>query len=224
MSGNLRSLGAVDPFTFKMFLDLLPAWAAGLKIFLRVSLDLGRTVGALFDLIAHAFQSHGKFRAIDSGRVLLRTVKLPWLQYTLYSGVGFWPATLITSLLFFAGHAGNPGETAVGLFNVFVAGFALAIMLWRTGNLWFAVGFHAAWDWAQSFFYGVPDSGLVTKGHFFEGVSHGSAWLSGGATGPEGSLFSTLILILLIVLVLWRFKKSTYPDARWLPQQTGALI
>ena len=147
-----------------------------------------------------------------------------YLQYTLYSGVGFWPATLITSLLFLAGHAGNPGETAVGLFNVFVAGFALAIMLWRTGNLWFAVGFHAAWDWAQSFFYGVPDSGLVTKGHFFEGVSHGLVWLSGGATGPEGSIFSTLVLILVMVLVLWRFKKSTYPDARWLPQQTGAFI
>jgi CAAX protease family protein len=147
-----------------------------------------------------------------------------YLQYTLTSGLGFWPATVLTSLLFFQAHRGNPGENWAGLVDVFLAGIVFSVMLWRTGNLWFGVGFHLAWDWAQSFFYGVPDSGLITKGHLFEGQSHGPVWLSGGTVGPEGSIFSALIEVVLIGLVLWRFKRPMYPDAQTLPRQAGALI
>jgi len=35
-----------------------------------------------------------------------------------------------------------------------------ASAIWRTGNLWFAIGNHAAWDWGQTFLFGTPDSGL----------------------------------------------------------------
>jgi len=44
--------------------------------------------------------------------------------------------------------------------------------------------------------YGTPDSGLLTQGHLRVSHSAGNRLLSGGATGPEGSL---LILPLLIV-------------------------
>jgi CAAX protease family protein len=147
-----------------------------------------------------------------------------YVQYALTSGMGFLGATVITSLLFFFAHTGNQGESAMGLLDVFLGGIVLSVMLWRTGSLWFAVGFHAAWDWAQSFFYGVPDSGLVTKGHLFEGQSHGWALLSGGSVGPEGSLYSSLIEIVLVGLVLWRFRKPLYPEAQTLPRQPGAMI
>lgn len=147
-----------------------------------------------------------------------------YVQYTLTSGMGFWGATVITSLLFFFAHTGNPGENWAGLVDVFLAGFVFAVMLWRTGNLWFGVGFHLAWDWAQSFFYGVPDSGQITKGHLFEGQSHGWVLLSGGTVGPEGSIFSAVIEIVLILLVLWRFKKPLYPETQFLERQPGALI
>lgn len=147
-----------------------------------------------------------------------------YMQYTLTSGITFWPAVLITCVLFLLAHTGNPGETPIGLAAVFAAGLLLAVALWRTGALWFSIGIHLGWDWGQSFFYGVPDSGLVTKGHLFEGHSHGATWLSGGATGPEGSLFALLVELAFIPLILWRFKGVKYPDPQSLPKQPGAVI
>lgn len=147
-----------------------------------------------------------------------------YIQYTLTSGITFWPAVLITSTIFLLAHTGNQGETPVGLAQVFTAGVLLAVGLWRTGALWFSMGIHLGWDWGQSFFYGVPDSGLVTRGHMFEGQAHGAAWLSGGATGPEGSLFALLVVLVFIPLVIWRFGSVKYPDPKSLGKQPGALI
>src|SRR5579862_8484449 len=147
-----------------------------------------------------------------------------YMQYTLTSGLTFWPAALFTSAIFLLAHTGNQGETPVGLAAVFAAGMLLAVGLWRTGALWFSIGIHLGWDWAQSFFYGVPDSGLLTKGHLLEGQSHGAAWLSGGATGPEGSVFALLVELALIPLIIWRFRSLQYPDRQSLPKQPGALI
>ena len=75
-------------------------------------------------------------------------------------------------------------------------GFVFCLSLWYTKSLWWAIGFHAGWDWGQSYLYGTPDSGLLTQGHLRVSHSAGNRLLSGGATGPEGSL---LILPLLIV-------------------------
>jgi hypothetical protein len=54
---------------------------------------------------------------------------------------------------------------------------------------------HAAWDWAETYFYGVPDSGFLAKGHLFNSALHGPAWLTGDKVGPEGSVFAFLVLI-----------------------------
>ena len=57
----------------------------------------------------------------------------------------------------------HSGENPVGLFRVFLVGVVFTLALWRTGSLWWAIGFHMAWDWAQSFLYGVPDSGVLDR-------------------------------------------------------------
>jgi hypothetical protein len=51
------------------------------------------------------------------------------------------------------------------------------LSLWYTKSLWWAVGFHAGWDWSQSFFYGTSDSGLLVKGHLFASHASGSSAL-----------------------------------------------
>jgi hypothetical protein len=147
-----------------------------------------------------------------------------YAQFTLSTGLNFWLATALTTLLFLAGHVSNPGETPLGLLDVVLSGVVLCVALLRTGNLWFPIGLHAAWDWAESFFYGVPDSGLLTKGHLFEGKAHGSGWLSGGSAGPEGSIFSVVIEIAFIILLLWRFKENRFPDAKYVVRQQNALL
>jgi membrane protease YdiL (CAAX protease family) len=82
-----------------------------------------------------------------------------YVQYTLASGIGFWPAAFVMSGLFGLGHAFNSGETVVGAVAAGMFGLLFCLFLRRTGNLWCAVGFHAAWNWGQTF-YGVPDSSM----------------------------------------------------------------
>ena len=104
------------------------------------------------------------------------------------TALGFWTAAFALSFIFGAGHGSNPGESPLGLLSAGLAGFLFCLSLWRTGSLWWAIGFHTTWDWAQSFLYGVADSGLMAKGPLLATHAVGRTWLSGGLTGPEGSL------------------------------------
>jgi membrane protease YdiL (CAAX protease family) len=155
-----------------------------------------------------------------------------YLQFTLMRGlvglgnrisathgrsVAFWIATLITSALFFLAHTGNSGEDAVGLLLVFLAGVAFVTALWRTGSLWWAIGFHTAWDWSQSFLYGVPDSGMLVQGRLFATHAMGNPTLSGGTDGPEGSVFCIPILLLVIAVVFFLTKPSPQPELEQRP-------
>ena len=136
-----------------------------------------------------------------------------YVQFTLTTGMGFWPAALLLSLLFAFLHRGNPGETIFGLFQIVLIALFLCFTLWRTGTLWFAVGFHAAWDWGQSFFYGTPDSGVPARGHLLHSSFAGPTWLTGGTVGPEGSVLVAPLIVLLFVLFYFAFPKpSQYPD------------
>ena len=120
-----------------------------------------------------------------------------YLQATLTRGIGFWWAALLLSILFAAGHLGNGGETPLGLLEVFLGGFVFCLSLWYTKSLWWAIGFHAGWDWSQSFLYGTPDSGLLVQSHLLVSHAHGNPLWSGGTTGPEGSILILPFVILL---------------------------
>lgn len=131
-----------------------------------------------------------------------------YVQFTLASGIGFWPAALITSGLFGLTHfVADPNENVAGSASVVLFGLLLCFFLRRTGNLWCAVGFHVAYDWGETFFYGVPDSGIVPYHSLFHSVTLGPQWLSGGSVGPEASLVTPLAL-LFVALALNRYYHS----------------
>jgi len=114
---------------------------------------------------------------------------------------GFFWAALLTSLLFSAAHFSNAGESMIGLASAGLVAVIFCFSIWKTGSLWWAVGFHAAWNWAQSYLFGVGDSGSLASGALMVSQTHGPAWLSGGATGPEGSalVFAALAVSALLV-------------------------
>lgn len=135
-----------------------------------------------------------------------------WLFKTRYSAaLGFWTAAIILSFLFGLGHGKNPGESPLGLLSAGLASLVFCFSLWRTGSLWWAIGLHASWDWAQSFLYGVADSGLMIKSHLLSTHPVGKPILSGGATGPEGSVYCFLVLALIAVVILVTLPRSVYP-------------
>jgi membrane protease YdiL (CAAX protease family) len=147
-----------------------------------------------------------------------------YIQYTLTRGLaglyqwafktrhsvtlGFWTSAIIFSILFGLGHSNNPGESPIGLLSAGMAGMVFCLSLWRTGSLWWAIGFHTSWDWAQSFLYGVADSGLMVQHHLLATHPVGRPILSGGATGPEGSIFIVGILALVILIIVFTLPRT----------------
>jgi uncharacterized protein len=123
--------------------------------------------------------------------------------FTLGSGIGFWPAAFLLSAAFGAVHLGNQGEGWVGALSVFTFGIFGCFALRRTGNLWFMIGFHAAGDYAETFLYSTPDSGLLAQGHLLNSTFHGPRWLTGGTIGPEGSVMDFVAF----VIAFWLFSR-----------------
>ncbi len=137
-----------------------------------------------------------------------------YLLFTLTTGIWFWPAAIVTSIVFGSVHLGNTGESYVGAAAAGGIGFFFCILTRKTGNLWAAVGFHMAWDWGETYFYGLPDSGLAASGHLFTAKFAGPVWLTGGSVGPEGSwLCLALIVMLCIAAAFLPGKKYPNPEA-----------
>jgi membrane protease YdiL (CAAX protease family) len=130
--------------------------------------------------------------------------------WVLSRGMHFWPAAALLSVLFGAIHYGNSGEGVVGLVAAGMIGFFFCLTLRRTGNLWWAVGFHMSWDWGESYLYSVPDSGGVAPGHLLNSQFHGPDWLTGGTVGPEGSC-----LIFGLLVALWIVFDRLYPEVKY---------
>src|SRR6201981_3911684 len=128
-----------------------------------------------------------------------------YMQSTLASGIGFWPAAIILSIGFGAIHLGNTGEDQIGGFMAGCFGLVAAFGLWRTGNIWLPIGMHASFDWGETYFYGTPDSGILAQGHFLNSSFHGPDWLTGGSVGPEGSWFVFLVMILWAIAIHFLF-------------------
>lgn len=136
-----------------------------------------------------------------------------YLQYTLTTGMGFWPSAIVMSALFGLAHGRNPGETLLGLFSVVVFALLFCLFLRRTGNLWLAVGFHAGWDWGQTFFYGVRDSGIAYH-NLFNSEFAGSRWITGGTVGPEASIFTLIVLVVVGIIFARICRENRYVVVR----------
>jgi membrane protease YdiL (CAAX protease family) len=126
------------------------------------------------------------------------------------AALGFWTAAAIFSILFGLGHSKNPGESPIGLLSAGLAGMVFCLSLWRTGSLWWAIGFHTSWDWGQSFLYGVADSGLMIQHRFLAARPVGKPILSGGTTGPEGSIFIVGVLFLVVLIIFFTLPRTQY--------------
>ncbi|MGA7629888.1 MAG: type II CAAX endopeptidase family protein [Terriglobales bacterium] len=131
-------------------------------------------------------------------------------QWALARVMNFWPAAAFLSVAFGYIHGANPGESKTGMVAAGLIGFFLCLTLRRTGDLWWAVGFHMAWDWGESYLYSVPDSGALLPGHLINSSFHGPGWLTGGSVGPEGSY-----LVFVVIGALWVLFDRAYPEVKY---------
>lgn len=114
----------------------------------------------------------------------------------------FWQAAWVTSSVFALYHTSNSGENWIGILAAASIGFVFCVSVRLTGTAWWAIGCHAAWDWAETFFYGSADSGLQGQGHWLSTSPAGNQLLSGGGDGPEGSLLVLGVIALMLLSLL----------------------
>lgn len=146
-----------------------------------------------------------------------------WLQMSKTPRSRFWQAAWVTSTGFGFLHTANDGETWIGIFAAAAIGFVFCVSVRVTGSAWWALGCHASWDWAETYFYGTADSGYVAHGHYLSTVPVGNPLWSGGADGPEGSLLVLpVILLMLLALLALYGRRSAAVGVAGLPEDALA--
>lgn len=189
--GVFLLVGCVEEGTFRCYLQYTLTrginfwWALGINAALCLEL---------------AIRAKGNGVWGDYAIALLGLVPCYLLHQKSAERSSFWQAAWVTSTLFGFVHTGNGGENWVGIFSAAAIGFIFCVSIRVTGSAWWAIGCHAGWDWAETYFYGTADSGFVAKGHFLTTSPAGNPLWSGGTDGPEGSL---IILGILVLLLLW---------------------
>jgi membrane protease YdiL (CAAX protease family) len=105
-------------------------------------------------------------------------------------------AVIVSSLLFALLHSFNPGvfNNPLPLLNLLLAGVLLGVSREVSGGLWMPIGIHLTWNFFQGNVYGFAVSGLEVES-VIRLEQTGNAIISGGSFGAEGSLLTSLILI-----------------------------
>lgn len=115
-------------------------------------------------------------------------------------------AVILTSAVFYLLHF-SPGQPWLVTLNLVL--FALFACAWalRAGNIWGVMGWHAGWNWLLATGFELPVTGLETDtpALLAQLLPIGPDYLTGGAQGPEGSIFCTLFFVVSIAaMLLWR--------------------
>jgi uncharacterized protein len=132
-----------------------------------------------------------------------------YLQFTLTRGMGFWPAAVVTSILFGLAHLDTAAPWQA-IANIALLALLVCLALRRTGNLWFGIGSHMAFDWGLSFFYSCnPEA----HGHLSNATIHGTPLFTGGSAGPEGNIFNVFLVAAGILLLSGVYPVVKYPTA-----------
>jgi hypothetical protein len=126
---------------------------------------------------------------------------------TLWRSLGFWPGATVVALIFASEHYFyKSGENIWDVITLVSLSLFVSYTLLRTGTLWFAVGFHVAYDYMQLFIIGTPNGSRVPVGRLLNVTFQGPAWLTGGALGTEASFLMYPMVVLLWIYVWWRFR------------------
>jgi len=146
-----------------------------------------------------------------------------WLHLKKTEGSSFWQAAWVTSTFFGTVHTGNNGENWIGIFAAAAIGLVFCVSVRVTGSVWWAIGCHSAWDWAETYFYGTADSGMVAQGHYLSTTPAGNPLWSGGSDGPEGSLLvlGVILLLLLALLAIYGRRRPAAETAHVREQLAG---
>lgn len=135
-----------------------------------------------------------------------------YLLATLADGIGFWVAAILLSAGFGALHYFlKPHERWEDFASTGLLALFTCLTLRRTGTLSFAIGFHAAFDFANLFVWSGQNGGDYAVGHLLETSWRGPQRLTGGALGPEASWMVFAVIALLFAIFHQHYPQKKFP-------------
>jgi membrane protease YdiL (CAAX protease family) len=121
-----------------------------------------------------------------------------------------WLGAVISSVIFAFLHGLNTGVSALAIVNLLLFAFLLVFLILNHKNIWVACGWHTAWNWTMENIFGLNVSGNEGGDSLLNLTSNGPNLLTGGAFGPEASIFTTIVLLggMIYILVLSKNKSK----------------
>ncbi|MBP1554950.1 MAG: CPBP family intramembrane metalloprotease, partial [Oscillospiraceae bacterium] len=112
-------------------------------------------------------------------------------------------AVILNSGTFAALHAFNDGFTLTAGLEILATGLLFSLFVYWYDGLWIAMAFHAAWNFTQSIFFGLPNSGVVSSYSVFklDAASAENGFFYNVGFGVEGSVGSLLVNIAIAAAV-----------------------
>jgi len=118
-------------------------------------------------------------------------------------------ALIIFALLFAIAHLNAAGATALSvLATAMQAGIVLSAAYIFTRSLWFTIFLHFAWDFAEPGIFGAINPGNTIEQSLFTSKITGSAFLTGGESGPQNSIQALIFCSITGLIFLWLAKKK----------------
>lgn len=135
-----------------------------------------------------------------------------YLLATTANGIGFWAAAIVLSAGFGALHYFfKPHERWEDFASTGLLGLFMCLTLRRTGSLAFAIGFHAAFDFANLFVWSGQNGGEYAVGHLLQTSWQGPQWVTGGLLGPETSRLVFAVIALMFVVFDRLYRRVEFP-------------
>lgn len=132
-----------------------------------------------------------------------------WLISVITRRTNLIVAVLLSSLTFTLMHFSR-GQPWLVTGNILL--FALFASAWSisSNNIWGVMGWHVGWNWIIATGFDVPVTGLDAgvPALIVSLVPAGPDFLTGGADGPEGSIFCTLVFVCGIIFFVWRIAQK----------------
>lgn len=125
-----------------------------------------------------------------------------WLLTRIAARTNLPLAIAISSSLFGILHMGNAGVTFLSVLNIILDGVLAGLLFIYTDSIWLVVAQHGTWNYVQGNLLGFQVSGTGADASIFSfTMGDGPDWLTGGEFGAEGSIITTLVLLLSVVMV-----------------------
>lgn len=115
---------------------------------------------------------------------------------------------IINSLIFAILHLGNPAFGIMPFINIMLIGIIFSLLFYISDNIFLPAAAHSFWNFAQGNIFGIEVSGMdEINNTIFKTKLMGSDLISGGAFGFEGSIFVTLVEIIIIFVIIRIIKR-----------------